>query len=159
MCLPDAVCRHTHHLGRLGPRDVKLEVRIFFPVAKKQREFVEESVVGVAKGCERLGAGVAVQATLQRLACLDEAFPILEAIRIGFLLAVSTSFRGTAAFRSPDVQLKRFACAPRRTPPRSRRRNQSRSSPRKSVAGIVCGRLYTCGSEATVRGGGCGRCG
>lgn len=77
--------RGTHHLSRLGARNIELHIGILFPVSKQERELEEESVVGIAEGSESLGARVAVQATLKGLAGFDEVFPVLEVIGVGFL--------------------------------------------------------------------------
>lgn len=40
----------TDHLSRLGAGNIEFHVGIFLPVPKEQREFNEESVVGIAEG-------------------------------------------------------------------------------------------------------------
>lgn len=75
-----------YHLGRLGPRDVELEVGIFFPVAEQQWELEEEAIVGIAERCQGLRAGVAVKPPFLGLACSNELLPGLEIVGVGFLL-------------------------------------------------------------------------
>lgn len=76
---------HAYHFGRLWARDVEFEVGILLPVAKQQREFEEESIVGVAECCQSLGARVPIQSTLKALAGPDQFLPVLEAVGIRFL--------------------------------------------------------------------------
>lgn len=68
----------THHLCGLGAGYLKLEVGVFLPVSEEERELGEKAVVGVAGGCNSLGTGVAVQATLLRLEGCDQLLPVLE---------------------------------------------------------------------------------
>ena len=76
----------VHHLCRLRARDVELEIRIFLPVSEQEGELEQESVVCVAQGGKSLGTGVPVQAALEAFACANQFLPILEAVRVGFLL-------------------------------------------------------------------------
>ena len=48
----------------LSTGDRKLKVGILFPISKKQWKFGEKTVVDISCSCNRLGIGVAVEATL-----------------------------------------------------------------------------------------------
>lgn len=109
-----------HHLGRLGARDVELQIGILLPVSEEERELEEESVVGIAKHGKRLRARIPRQPTLERFACPDELLVGVEVVRIRFLVAsIGVSVlchrqRAPDALRNPTdgrrhVQLRRPA--------------------------------------------------
>jgi len=74
-----------HHLCRLGPGDIELQVRILLPVSEQERELEEELVVSIAQHRNRLRAGVPVKTTFECLACSNQLLPVFKAIGIGFL--------------------------------------------------------------------------
>lgn len=75
----------TYHLGRLRTRDVELEVRILFPITKKERKLEKEAVVGISKGGQSLGARVTIESAFEALAGADQLLPVLEVIGVRFL--------------------------------------------------------------------------
>ena len=72
----------VNHFGRLRPRDGELQVCILLPVSEQEWELGEEAIVELPGCGDRLGTGIAVEATLQRFSCTDKLFPVLEIIRI-----------------------------------------------------------------------------
>jgi hypothetical protein len=116
------------HLCGFRTSNVELGVGVLFPVSEQEWELREEAVVGVAESGQRLRAGIAVQVPLGILGRLDQVFPVLEVIRIGFLEAqelISTVTRIQSEQRYSPLQ--RYACEPQRSPHRSRRSDRSRS--------------------------------
>lgn len=75
----------SHHLSRLGPRNVELHVGILLPVPKQEGELEQEAVVGIAECSESLRAGIAVEAAFKRLAGLYKVLPVLETVGISLL--------------------------------------------------------------------------
>ena len=70
----------AYQLGSLSPRDGEFKICIFLPVTKKQRELGEETIVDVSSSRDGLGAGVAVETSLERFCGTDELFPVFKAI-------------------------------------------------------------------------------
>lgn len=79
----------TYHLRRLRTTDGELEVGILLPVAKEERKPREKSVVCVSSRCDRLWAGVAVEAAFLCLCRAHELFPVLELFGLGELSHMS----------------------------------------------------------------------
>lgn len=80
-----------YYFCRLRSGNVELEVGILLPVAEKEGELEEEAVVGIAQGSESMWTRIAVQTTFESLACADQLLPVLEVVRIGFLIATTGS--------------------------------------------------------------------
>ena len=83
--ISQASARGTNHFGRLRSSYVELHVGVLLPVTKQEGESLKETIECIAEGGQSLGARVAVQASLEGLAGLDQGFPGLEVIGIGLL--------------------------------------------------------------------------
>ena len=71
----------TYQLRSLGPRDGKFKICIFLPVSKEQGKLGEKTIIYVSSSGDRLGTGVAVEASLKGFCRTNELFPVFEAIR------------------------------------------------------------------------------
>ena len=72
----------TYHICRFSARNRKLQIGIFLPVSKEQRELGEESIINASCCRDGLGIGIAVDASLKRLSGTDKVLPSLEVIGV-----------------------------------------------------------------------------
>jgi hypothetical protein len=77
-----AQCWQPYHLGRLCSSDREFEVCIFLPVSEQKWKFGEKAIIGVSSGCDRLGAGIAIQASFEGLCGTNKLLPIFEIVGV-----------------------------------------------------------------------------
>lgn len=79
----------TYHLSCLRAANRELEVCIFFPVSKEEREFGQETVIDVANELDSRWTGVSGDAAFEVSCAGDKCLPSLEVVFVLNLESVS----------------------------------------------------------------------